>query len=307
MSLLRTVSLSVLSLAGAACLHAAESTAPKPATDAKPGTTATATAKASATVAAPEAATAAAAASDLTAGEFTTTASGLKLRDVKVGQGDAVGEGAKATVHYTGWLTDGKKFDSSRDRDAPFSVSPVGKARVIKGWNEGLLGMKVGGQRRLVIPSDLAYGPAGRPPTIPPAATLVFDIEVLSVTMPPSFPDLKSLQLTTNASGLKWADLKVGAGAEVKAGSTAVMDYAGWLENGTKFDASWDSGRSFPVQNVGNAGVIAGWNEGLQGMKAGGRRVLVIPAKLGYGEQGYPPVIPPNSTLVFVVDANEVR
>ena len=114
-------------------------------------------------------------------GEGTKTADGLQYWDIKVGTGAVAKEGQSASVHYTGWLTNGKKFDSSVDRGEPFTVEPLGSAPVIKGWNEGIIGMKVGGKRQLRIPSDLAYGQRGYPGVIPAGATLIFDVELLSV------------------------------------------------------------------------------------------------------------------------------
>jgi FKBP-type peptidyl-prolyl cis-trans isomerase len=115
-------------------------------------------------------------------GDGTKTADGLQYWDIKVGTGAAAVAGKSASVHYTGWLTNGKKFDSSLDRGEPFTVEPLGSAPVIDGWNEGIIGMKVGGKRQLRIPPQLGYGSRGTPGgPIPPNATLIFDVELLSV------------------------------------------------------------------------------------------------------------------------------
>ncbi len=109
------------------------------------------------------------------------TASGLYLQDIQVGSGDEAVAGTSVSVHYEGWLPNGTKFDSSRDRNEAF-VFLLGAGRVIGGWDEGVVGMRVGGIRKLVIPPHLAYGAGGAAPSIPGNATLVFDIELLSVT-----------------------------------------------------------------------------------------------------------------------------
>lgn len=121
-----------------------------------------------------------AAAENSATGQEVTTSSGLKYVDQAVGTGEAAVAGKNVSVHYTGWLENGKKFDSSVDRGQPFSF-PLGAGRVIKGWDEGVQGMKVGGKRKLTIPSDLGYGSRGAGGVIPPNATLIFDVELLGV------------------------------------------------------------------------------------------------------------------------------
>ncbi len=110
----------------------------------------------------------------------TTTASGLVIDELAVGNGVEATAGKFVFVHYTGWLTDGSKFDSSRDRRQPFSFL-LGRGQVIAGWDEGVQGMKVGGSRKLTIPPHLGYGAAGAGGVIPPNATLVFEVELLDV------------------------------------------------------------------------------------------------------------------------------
>jgi len=107
-------------------------------------------------------------------------ASRLQVVDVVVGTGPEALQGKTVSVHYTGWITDGTKFDSSKDRDQPFQF-PLGRGHVIQGWDQGVQGMKVGGKRKLTIPPELGYGAEGAGGVIPPNATLVFEVELLGV------------------------------------------------------------------------------------------------------------------------------
>ncbi len=116
--------------------------------------------------------------SGASAGETVTTASGLKYVELVEGTGRAPTNGRMVSVHYTGTLEDGTKFESSLDRGKPIQF-PIGTGGVIKGWDEGIMTMKVGGKRKLIIPPNLGYGAAGRPPKIPPNTTLVFEVELV--------------------------------------------------------------------------------------------------------------------------------
>jgi FKBP-type peptidyl-prolyl cis-trans isomerase FkpA len=109
-----------------------------------------------------------------------TTPSGLQYQDIEPGTGPTAQSGQKAKVHYTGWLTNGEKFDSSRDRNDPFEFT-LGAGQVIRGWDEGVTGMKVGGKRKLTIPPALGYGAHGAGGVIPPNADLIFEVELLGV------------------------------------------------------------------------------------------------------------------------------
>ena len=120
-------------------------------------------------------------------GDGAKTDSGLQYWDIKVGTGAVANDGDHVKVHYTGWFTDGKKFDSSVDANQPYSFT-LGKGEVIKGWDEGIAGMKVGGKRQLLIPAELAYGEGGYKKIVPPNATLIFDVQLLAVTPIPPTP-----------------------------------------------------------------------------------------------------------------------
>jgi FKBP-type peptidyl-prolyl cis-trans isomerase FkpA len=120
-------------------------------------------------------------------GDGVKTDSGLQYWDIKVGTGAIANDGDHVKVHYTGWFTNGKKFDSTVDANQPYSFT-LGKGDVIKGWDEGIAGMKVGGKRQLRIPPELAYGDVGFKTIVPPNATLIFDVQLLAVTPAPPAP-----------------------------------------------------------------------------------------------------------------------
>ena len=235
--------------------------------------------------------------------EAKTTASGLKYLDLKVGTGSEAKKGSPIKSHYTGMLQkNGKKFDSSVDRGTPLDID-IGVGQVIKGWDEGIVGMKVGGKRTLYIPYDLAYGENGRPPVIPRKADLVFEVELMDVAG--QIPVPEDAKKTTG--GVQYSDTKVGTGAEAIPGKKVEVHYTGKLQkNGKKFDSSVDRGETFSF-GLGQREVIQGWDEGVAGMKEGGKRLLFIPSKLGYGERGAGRDIPPNSDLYFEVELIKVK
>lgn len=238
-----------------------------------------------------------------------TTASGLKYIMIKSNKDSvAIKPGDKATVHYSGFFTDGKMFDSSVDRGQPFSLK-VGAGQVIKGWDEGLALLRKGEKAKFIIPYNLAYGEQGRPPVIPAKTDLVFDVEVVDVhamVAPVPF-DITGKEAKKTASGLEYYEVKLsGNPTKAEAGKTVKVHYTGYLTDGKMFDSSVERGEpiEFPL---GSGRVIQGWEEGIALMHVGDKLRLVIPYFLAYGEQGRPPIIPAKADLIFDVELMDVK
>ncbi len=257
---------------------------------------------------------------------------------------DVPGTGAQVnaedyvSVHYTGKLLNGNKFDSSIDRNEPITFQ-IGIGQVIQGWEKGIPLFKVGGKGTIFLPSSLAYGENGAGGVIPPNAPLAFDIEIVeSMDRATYMERQKALQLKMQAeadarraehakvdkatiekyvadnnlkvqylpSGLAYYMTEEGTGAQVQPGNTAVVHYTGKLLDGTKFDSSKDRDQPFPVP-VGENRVIQGWEQGLPLFKVGGKGTLIIPSTLAYGERGAGGIIKPNSVLLFDIEVLEVK
>lgn len=211
---------------------------------------------------------------------------GVERSDLAVGEGAEAVEGAVVEVHYTGMLGDGSIFDSSVSRGKPFSFR-IGAGQVIKGWEDGVQGMKEGGKRRLVIPPELGYGNRAAGP-IPPGSTLYFEIELLRVVEapPPRAEGPQSLPahaFKQSRSGLAWADVHKGDGPRPKSGKRVCVAYTAWTEAGEPLDDTRGRGRCWWFR-YDHERVIAGLTEGLKTMRQGGVRQLRMPAALLAGE-----------------------
>lgn len=227
-----------------------------------------------------------------------TSASGLGSKVLQQGSGSArPAANDLVTVHYTGWTTDGKMFDSSLTNNAP-ATFPLN--RVIKGWGEGVQLMVVGEKRRFWIPQTLAYnGMPGRP-----AGMLVFDVELLAIKPSPSTPPPDVAAPPSDAkrtpSGLAYKSLNPGnGGPHPKESSQVTVHYTGWTTDGKMFDTSVEKGQ--PI-TFGLGDVIQGWTEGVQLMTVGEKMRFWIPERLAYkGER------PPRGMLVFDVELIAIK
>jgi len=212
----------------------------------------------------------------------------LEVVDLIDGDGAPVELGQTLMVSYVGTLEDGTVFDSTEERGEPWIFTLV-PGQVIEGWLEGLVGIKEGGRRRLTIPAHLAFGRQGRclgdgSCLVPPNSIVVYDITVLSI--------IEDVIIEVIAEG---------TGEVAYNGKALLVDYTGTFLDGRVFDSTGISGQPFGFV-LGLGRVIAGWDQGLAGMKVGGIRDLTIPPHLAYGAQGRPGAIPPYATLKFRVE-----
>ncbi len=216
------------------------------------------------------------------------------VTDLEVGTGIAIKAGQTLVVEYVGRFTDGTIFDSTDEKGEPF-IFTFGVRQVIQGWDSGLRDMRVGGTRKLEIPSHLAFGKNGQcfssgECAVPGNTDVVYEVKLLDV-----FDEVITQDVTP------------GDGLVAELGDVLVVSYIGQLSNrdGNVFDASTVQAGNF-LFTLGTGSVIPGWDIGLQGMKVGGKRELTIPPIYGYGAYGSPGVIPPYAVLFFTVELLEV-
>jgi len=229
----------------------------------------------------------------------------LLIEDLVVGSGSPVGVGDFLIMDYVGVsYSTGLQFDASWDRGSPFPFE-LGAGRVIQGWDQGIVGMSVGGRRSLTIPPELAYGENGSGSgSIGPNETLVFVVDLIA-SVPANLEKPTAALTSESTTELKTNDISEGSGATVQPGNVVYIHYVGVsASTGEQFDSSWDRGRSEFIGYISGTGnVIQGLDEGLLGMQVGGRRTVVIPPDLAYGENGAGDgLIAPNETLIFTVD-----
>lgn len=249
------------------------------------------------------------------------TESGLSYVENKLGEGREIKDGDLVLMHfviwrvgdstdmYSDWQNDSTKNEfkvgSSYESDQQMKYV-VGSEQFVKGSDEGMIGMKPGGKRTMIIPASLAYGDQGFGP-IPPNTSIKIMMEVFEVKDPivAKMWDVDSTLFKQTASGLQYAIIEQGSGPDVEQGKIASVHYSGFLFDGTKFDSSVERDEPLMLM-VGMGQVIPGWDEGLQLLKQGSKARFIIPPQLGYGERDLG-VIPPNSTLIFDVEVVEVK
>jgi peptidylprolyl isomerase len=233
--------------------------------------------------------------------EFTTTDSGLQYFIFEDGDGQTLEEGRIVRTHITGYLEDGTTIVDTRAQSAPAPIPADGQTGLL-GLDEAMTFLTLGSKARLILPPELAFGDTGAQ-GVPPGSTIIFDVELVDLApLPPEAPTaIDDEDYTVTDSGLKYYEIAKGDGPVLEEGQTALIDYTGWLEDGTMFDSSIPRGQPLPVP-LGAGAMIPGFDEALLiDLRVGDVRQLVIPSDLAYGEQGRPG-IPPNSVLIFEIE-----
>jgi|GEM_PF-45444 len=227
--------------------------------------------------------------------------SGVKYWDIKVGEGLLPHEDAMIITSFRAWLMDGDNLGELVDSSTHQGYNPpFYKKSLVPGLQEGLWSMHEGGIRQVYLPADQGWGAKGKPPAIPPNSDMLFQVQLMEVRNPPVQTSVAGMEPQTTKSGVKYWDLEVGNGPAVLPRADVKIRYTAWLEDGTMFDTTEmiRQPRSF---SLARGVVIAGWREGIPGMRVGGKRRLEVPPGLGYGEAGAGP-IPPHATLTFEVE-----
>ncbi len=250
-----------------------------------------------------------------------TKKSGLEYLDTKSGSGTEAKAGNRVTLDVEGWFVKNKddyftdwSKDSTKMRnliiDTKRSGRPVryvlGSGEFIHGIDSGIVGMKVGGERTIIIPSKLAYGKRGYGP-IPPNSDLKIMVELHDVAQitQPTMWKADSTKIKTTSDGLKYVIIEPGTGPNAKPGDLITVNYNGWLTNGKLFDSSFRRGEPFKF-TLGKGMVIKGWDEGLQHFNKGAKGKLILPPGLAYGDRDMG-VIPPHSTLIFDIQVVDIQ
>ncbi|GBD87883.1 putative FKBP-type peptidyl-prolyl cis-trans isomerase [bacterium BMS3Abin03] len=250
-----------------------------------------------------------------------TLPSGLTYVDNKIGDGREAKNDDLVTIHFRGWLVkDSTDLYADWSNDSTKMAYKIGDSYVmgkeikfvlsndafIKGSGDGIVGMKVGGIRTIIIPSKLAYGKTGMGP-VPPNTDLKITVELLNVKDKVTVEEWKidPSRLKTTESGLQYAIVKPGEGPDAKDGNIVTVNYSGYLQDGTKFDSSVERDEPFSFV-LGSKQVIPGWDEGIKFGNKGSKLRLVIPPELGYGDMNVGK-IPPKSTLIFDIEILDIK
>lgn len=235
-----------------------------------------------------------------------TTESGLQYLEEVAGAGAAPQPGDLITMHFIASLSDGTELVSTYTDGEPVSVV-WGRGRLLEGWEEGMGLMKAGGKAKLLLPPELAFGAEGVG-SIPANTQILLEVELLEVKPAPQPTSVAAEKLTKTDSGLQYYDLAVGGGAQAAEKDTVYTHYAIWVQLEDGYDYITSSEGGTPINFVIGRGdtVFPGWEEGVTGMKIGGRRLLVIPPDLGLGDYGGGD-IPPGATLVMEISLVEVK